>query len=108
MGNFTVFAEAASLHQCNICCLSRLHYLFYVTPIVDGALAQLGERFLCREEVSGSIPLRSKINYFYSKIKQFGWGATSNFTIELYDTISSSKTCTYVDPHITPMFTRVL
>lgn len=29
---------------------------------VDGAIAQLGERLLCTQEVSGSIPLGSTIN----------------------------------------------
>ena len=33
-----------------------------VFPTIDGALAQLGERLPCTQEVRGSIPLGSTIN----------------------------------------------
>ncbi|CAI8849790.1 hypothetical protein EMIT0P260_390001 [Pseudomonas sp. IT-P260] len=33
-------------------------------PILYGAIAQLGERLPCTQEVSGSIPLGSTINCF--------------------------------------------
>jgi hypothetical protein len=36
-----------------------------------GAIAQLGERLLCTQEVSGSIPLSSTITYFILSLMSF-------------------------------------
>ena len=32
-------------------------------PLFDGAIAQLGERLLCKQEVTGSIPVGSTSNF---------------------------------------------
>jgi hypothetical protein len=48
--------------------LNLLVALFFLS---GGAIAQLGERLLCKQEVSGSIPLGSTKNK--SKMIEYGW-----------------------------------